>query len=100
MTIIAHLSDLHFGKTSPEIIEALRSSLHLIQPDLVVISGDLTQRATKKQFIAARQFIDGIPFKKLIVPGNHDVPLYNLFLRFFAPLYRFKKHICSELTPI
>ena len=81
MRRIAHISDLHFGADDPQVAEGLLEHLTQRLPDLVAVSGDLTQRARRSQFIAARAYLDRITAPKLIVPGNHDVPLYNVFDR-------------------
>lgn len=69
------------------------------RPDLVVISGDLTQRAKPRQFAEAREFVDRIPVPTLAVPGNHDVPMYRFWERFFAPFGAYRKHFARELEP-
>jgi 3',5'-cyclic AMP phosphodiesterase CpdA len=66
---------------------------------LLVVSGDLTQRARKKEFQAARQFLSTLPYPQLIVPGNHDVPLYNLWRRWLTPLDRYRRYIASDIEP-
>ncbi len=99
MSKIAHISDLHFGRVDPEVAGAIITDLEEISPVLVIISGDITQRARTRQFAAARDFLDRIPFPKLIVPGNHDIPLYNLGRRFLSPLGRYKRYISQELNP-
>ncbi len=99
MRTIAHISDIHFGDADPAIVDRLVEKIVEVKPDLIVISGDLTQRARTKQFVEARAFLDRLLFPKLIVPGNHDVPLYNLFDRFANPLTKFKKHITADLAP-
>lgn len=102
MARIAHLSDIHFGANNPEIVSATLAWLDDHRPDLVVISGDLTQRAREKQFAAAADYIGNIKaigLPVLVVPGNHDVPLYDVFRRFLAPLERYKRHIGEELCP-
>jgi 3',5'-cyclic AMP phosphodiesterase CpdA len=65
----------------------------------VVVSGDLTQRAKTAEFSEAREFLDALPSPQVVVPGNHDVPLYNLFRRFWKPLQKYQRHITGELTP-
>ena len=97
---IAHISDLHFGRIDPEIVEGLARSLTAAAPDLVVVSGDLTQRARVGQFAQARAFIDRLPAPALTVPGNHDTPLDNLLLRFFAPWRRYRAAISTDLQPV
>src|SRR5689334_2326067 len=99
MPIIAHISDLHFGTEDPAVAQGLLADLCEIQPTLVVNSGDLTQRGRTSQFVAARAFLDRIPFPQLTVPGNHDIPLYDVVQRFVAPLYRYKKYITPNLAP-
>jgi 3',5'-cyclic AMP phosphodiesterase CpdA len=99
MRTLVHLSDLHFGTVRQEIVLPLLSLLERIQPDLIAISGDLTQRARKEQFAAAREFLDAIRFPKIVVPGNHDIPLYNLFARFVLKLARYKRYISDDLEP-
>lgn len=102
MARIAHLSDIHFGANDQRIVDATEAWLVAQQPDLVIISGDLTQRAKEDQFRSASAYVNrlrsaGLP--TLIVPGNHDIPLYDLARRFGAPLSRYKKFISSDLTP-
>lgn len=92
MRRIAHLSDLHFGAHDPAVVARLEEWLAAARPDLVVVSGDLTQRARAAQFHQADALLrrveaDGM--KVVVVPGNHDVPLYDLFRRFLSPLGRY-----------
>jgi 3',5'-cyclic AMP phosphodiesterase CpdA len=97
---IVHLSDLHFGRIDTKLIEPLLKVVREAQPDLAIISGDLTQRARAAQFRAARDFLDRLQCAWLVVPGNHDIPLYNAFARFMAPLHGYKRFITSDLYPI
>jgi 3',5'-cyclic AMP phosphodiesterase CpdA len=99
MTTLVHISDLHFGTETPEIVEGLLQDLASVGPSLVAVSGDLTQRARRKQFIAARLFLDRIPFPKLVVPGNHDIPLFDVLRRFACPLARFRRYIQEDVDP-
>jgi 3',5'-cyclic AMP phosphodiesterase CpdA len=99
MRTIAHLSDLHFGRHDPALANALLASLDEARPDLVIVSGDLTQRARTEQFAAARAFLERIAAPTLVVPGNHDVPLWNPFRRFLRPRSRFGRYVTSERTP-
>ncbi len=93
MRLIAHISDVHFGRHDPGITDALLDQIHQMQPDLVVLSGDLTQRARTNEFVQARHFLDRIGRPLLIVPGNHDIPLYNVVHRFVSPLWKYRRHI-------
>ena len=99
MTRLVHLSDLHFGRTDPGLLEPLLAAVNALAPELVVISGDLTQRARNRQFAEARAFIDRLAAPVLCVPGNHDTPLDNLFLRLFRPWSRYRRAISRELEP-
>src|SRR5215213_3539926 len=99
MRRLIHLSDLHFGRIDPPILDPLIGFLHEMKPDVVAISGDFTQRARTVEFRAARDFLDQIPFPKIVVPGNHDVPLRNLFLRFAHSLDSYRRFICDDLQP-
>jgi 3',5'-cyclic AMP phosphodiesterase CpdA len=100
MRTIVHLSDIHFGRIDPALVDRLSGAIARISPDLLAVSGDLTQRAKRSEFAAARAFLDGLPFPRLVVPGNHDVPLYNLFTRFITPLARYSRAITSDLSPV
>ena len=99
MKVIAHISDLHFGAEDPALASALLSDLRRIAPELVIVSGDLTQRARRTQFIAARNYLNQMPYARLTVPGNHDVPLFDIFRRFLTPLNRYRKFIHREVNP-
>jgi 3',5'-cyclic AMP phosphodiesterase CpdA len=99
---IAHLSDVHFGAHDPKIVAAAEAWLQMQRPDLVIVSGDFTQRAREEQFRQASAWLnrlraDGL--RVLAVPGNHDVPLYDLARRFAAPLRRYKRYISNDLCP-
>jgi 3',5'-cyclic AMP phosphodiesterase CpdA len=99
MRTIAHISDIHFGQADHGVVERLVEKIVELNPDLLVVSGDLTQRARTKQFTEAREFLARLPQPQVIVPGNHDVPLYNVFDRFINPLTKFKKFITGDLSP-
>lgn len=99
MRKIVHISDLHFGKEDPAVVERLVEKIKEIDPHLVVISGDLTQRARTEQFKAARTFLERLPHPQIVVPGNHDVPLYNVVDRFVHALDKYRKFISDDLQP-
>jgi 3',5'-cyclic AMP phosphodiesterase CpdA len=99
MRTIAHLSDIHFGRVDPLLVSPLIQAVNQCKPDLVAVSGDLTQRARSHQFKEARQFLDRLPRPQIVVPGNHDVPLYNIFARFLEPLAKYRRHITEDLRP-
>jgi 3',5'-cyclic AMP phosphodiesterase CpdA len=98
MRRIAHLSDLHFGAHDPTIVQALIAALAKLAPDVVVVSGDLTQRARREQFRAADDFLRQIEARGcpvVLVPGNHDIPLYNVARRFLSPLRRWRRYLAA-----
>ncbi|MBV8936436.1 MAG: metallophosphoesterase [Alphaproteobacteria bacterium] len=99
MRTVAHLSDLHFGRHDETVAERLLADISEVQPDLVVVTGDLTQRARHRQFAAARAFLERFPMPIIVVPGNHDVPLYDVLERFIGRLARYRRYICTELQP-
>jgi 3',5'-cyclic AMP phosphodiesterase CpdA len=99
MKTLVHLSDLHFGRIDPNLVDPLRRAVRELQPDLVAISGDFTQRARRSQFAAARAFVTSLAATTLVVPGNHDIPLYNVLARFLTPLARYREYISDQLEP-
>jgi 3',5'-cyclic AMP phosphodiesterase CpdA len=99
MRRIAHLSDLHFGTEDPPVVEGLLVDLQRVQPHLIVVTGDLTQRARGREFLKARKFLDALDARALVVPGNHDIPLYNLMARFGWPLASYRQYITADLQP-
>lgn len=99
MRTIVHLSDLHFGRLDVRIIEPLVQRINAIRPDLVAISGDLTQRARRAQFRQARVFLDKLSFPTLVVPGNHDVPLFNVAARLLDPFRGYRRFVSANLEP-
>ena len=100
MKLVAHISDPHFGATDPEIAAALLEELNTLRPALVAISGDLTQRARRAQFRMARAWLDKLVVPYLVVPGNHDIPLYDVVRRFLAPRDRYLEYISDDLAPL
>jgi len=99
MRTILHLSDLHFGRVNPSLIDPLISVARTLGPDVVAVSGDLTQRARSHQFQQARSFLDALPKPQIVVPGNHDIPLHNVFARFLEPLTKYRRYITEDLQP-
>lgn len=99
MKKIAHISDLHFGANDAAVVEGLVADIQRLSPDLVAVSGDLTQRASSAEFRAARAFLRRLPRPVLVTPGNHDVPLWDVFRRFASPLARFQKYVTRDLAP-
>lgn len=100
MPQILHLSDVHFGRPHrPEASAAIADWVAAEPPDLVVVSGDLTQRAKPRQFAEAREFVDGLAAPVLAVAGNHDVPQYRVWERWLSPLGAYRNHFNADLEP-
>ena len=102
MARLLHLSDLHFGAHDDRLVEAVEQQADALKPDLVVVSGDFTQRARTEQFKEACRFLERLReggHEVLGVPGNHDVPLYDVLRRFLSPLTRYKRYIDEVLCP-
>jgi 3',5'-cyclic AMP phosphodiesterase CpdA len=100
MRTLVHLSDLHFGRVDAGVVEPLIEAVREARPHVVAVSGDLTQRARAWQFREAREFLERLPaVPRVVVPGNHDVPLWNVFKRFLQPLDNFRRHITDDLEP-
>lgn len=91
MTMLVHLSDPHFGTEVPEVMEAIKRRITALAPNIAVVSGDITQRARPEQFEAAAAFVAWLPAQtKLVIPGNHDIPLYNLPVRLLRPYENYR----------
>lgn len=99
MRTIVHLSDIHFGRVDPRIVPPLVEAVQSVAPHLVAVSGDLTQRARRSQFAQARTFLQQLRFPMIVVPGNHDVPLFNIAARLIDPLGAYRRYIARDLEP-
>ena len=96
---IAHISDPHFGTEVPVVRDALRADLLAAPFDLLLVTGDITQRARRAQFAAARDFLAELSMPVLCQPGNHDLPLFDLFTRVVRPYARFRSYLSASLEP-
>ena len=97
---IAHLSDPHFGTVVPAVRDALLGELQTHPPDLILLTGDITQRARRNQFVEARSFLDALPrVPRLSLPGNHDLPLFDLVTRMVKPYDHYRWYISLDLQP-
>ncbi|MFZ5521093.1 MAG: metallophosphoesterase family protein [Pseudomonadota bacterium] len=101
MSLLLHLSDPHFGTEQAPVVRALLELGQRLRPHVVVCSGDLTQRARERQFAAARRMWDALPARhRLAIPGNHDIPLFNLPARLLAPYGGFSRYFGPDLQPV
>jgi len=97
---IVHTSDLHFPRVDAQVISALAAWINDLSPNLVVVSGDLTQRARRSQFLQAAAFLKSLKPPLLVVPGNHDVPMFNIPARLLTPFAGYRAHIAEALEPV
>jgi 3',5'-cyclic AMP phosphodiesterase CpdA len=101
VSTILHLSDLHFGKPFlPDVAEAALAYAHELKPDVVAVSGDLTQRARAEQFQQAAEYLEKFRAPVVVTPGNHDVPFYRIWSRFLSPYRHYRRHISDELNSV
>lgn len=91
--LIAHVSDIHFGAENTDAIDAATEAIEAAAPDVLVVSGDLTQRGKRTEFDRAATWLDHFSCGVLSVPGNHDVPLLNLANRAYKPFSRYDKFL-------
>jgi 3',5'-cyclic AMP phosphodiesterase CpdA len=100
MSVLLHISDTHFGTEEPAVVAAVQQLVRDEKPHAVILSGDITQRARSAQFAAARKFCDSLHVEHLLtLPGNHDIPLYNLAERLFSPYGKYKNCFGRDLEP-
>lgn len=99
MRKLLHITDLHFGRISTYILKYLEENISGAKPDLCIISGDLTMRSRHREWREARAFLDRMTIPCLVIPGNHDLPYFNLYERFTDPYGRFRKYIREDLNP-
>ena len=100
MSVLLQISDLHFGTERPGVVAALEALAQQQRPDLLVLSGDITQRARPAQFQAARAFVDRLGAPVLAVPGNHDIALFDLWARLRRPYARHQAAFGLEIEPV
>jgi 3',5'-cyclic AMP phosphodiesterase CpdA len=100
MTVLLQVSDPHFGTERAPVVDALEALVHGQRPDVLLLSGDITQRATHAQFGAARAFVDRLRVPVLLaIPGNHDIPLFNIAARLLWPYAHYARAFGNELEP-
>jgi 3',5'-cyclic AMP phosphodiesterase CpdA len=101
MSLLLHVSDTHFGTEQPPVVEALLALARARRPDVLVFSGDITQRARCEQFAAARRFCDQLAISPMLaLPGNHDIPLFNVAARLLHPYKDYADCFGAELEPV
>ncbi|WP_293775616.1 metallophosphoesterase [uncultured Oxalicibacterium sp.] len=101
MSVILQISDPHFGTERPPVVAALKRLSQALHPTMLIVSGDITQRAKATEFAAAHHFLDSLAVPSmLVVPGNHDIPLFDLISRLFAPYRKYRAAFGDDLAPI
>lgn len=97
---LVHISDLHFGAIDPAMPPGLRRAIAATDPDLIVVSGDLTQRGRRAEFEHAAAFLKSIPYPQLVIPGNHDIQgSWMFWQRFLCPWRNYQTHLSPDLNP-
>ena len=100
MSLLLHISDTHFGTEQPKVVAALLALAHERRPDLLVYSGDMTQRAREVEFTAARAFCQELGIARMLaLPGNHDIPLFDVLARAMHPYARYLAAFGPRLEP-
>jgi 3',5'-cyclic AMP phosphodiesterase CpdA len=100
MTLLLQVSDPHFGTEQAPVVQALERLAHALRPDVLLLSGDITQRARRSQFSRARAFVERLRVPALVaIPGNHDIPLFNLAARLFWPYANHRRAFGRDLEP-
>jgi 3',5'-cyclic AMP phosphodiesterase CpdA len=99
VSALLQISDPHFGTEQPDAQAALLQLAERLRPELVILSGDITQRARRSQFARARNFVDRLTAPLLAIPGNHDIPLFNFPARLFAPYANYARAFGNDLQP-
>ncbi|OVZ64699.1 DNA repair exonuclease [Pigmentiphaga sp. NML080357] len=100
MTAILHISDTHFGTERQAVVDALVDLAQACRPEVVLLGGDITQRARRAQFARARRFVDRLGAPVLAVPGNHDIPLFNVIARLFDPYGHYRRAFGKDREPV
>ena len=100
MSVLLQISDTHFGTERPPVVEALVALATQQRPEIVVLSGDITQRARPAQFRAAKAFVDQLGAPVLAIPGNHDIPLFDLWTRVTRPYAHYAAVFGADLEPV
>ncbi len=100
MTVLLQISDPHFGTERYEVVEALLALSRTLAPDVLVLSGDITQRARRSQFEGARSFVDRLGIAtRIVLPGNHDLPVFDLFTRLVDPYGHYIRSFGESFAP-
>jgi 3',5'-cyclic AMP phosphodiesterase CpdA len=101
MSLLLQVSDPHFGTERPEVVEALVALAQARRPDVLVLSGDITQRARRDQFAAAARFCDRLGIAvRLVLPGNHDIPLFDVPTRLLNPYRLYREYFGEDFAPV
>lgn len=100
VTRVLHLSDTHFGTEQAPVVEAVLALARELVPEVAVVSGDITQRARRSQFAVARTFLSRLGLPTLVIPGNHDIPLFNVAARIFDPYGGYRRTVGMDLEPV
>jgi 3',5'-cyclic AMP phosphodiesterase CpdA len=96
---LLHISDLHAGSVEETGIErSLEPLVERAQPELIVVTGDLTHRGRRREHERAAAFLRSLGRPLLVIPGNHDIP-YTFPARFTRPWAEFERQ-WSTVEPV
>ena len=88
MIRLFHVSDVHFGREDQAALSWFDSLVAAERPDAVVMTGDLTMRARRREFAAGLTWLQSLGVPVTVEVGNHDLPYFNPIDRFFRPYHR------------
>ncbi|MET0308860.1 MAG: metallophosphoesterase [Sphingomonas sp.] len=90
MTRLFHVSDVHFGREDRAAVDWFGARVREERPDAVIMTGDLTMRARRREFEAAAKWLEGLGVPVTVEVGNHDLPYFNPWARFVTPYKRYQ----------
>lgn len=100
VSVLLHLSDTHFGAEDAQVLEDLVALVLDERPQAVVATGGITKHAKPAEFEAAARFLSRLAARhQLVVPGDHDLPPWDLLRRLVAPYAAFRQTFGDDLEP-
>ncbi|MFC7292679.1 metallophosphoesterase family protein [Hirschia litorea] len=98
--VLVQIADIHFGAEHEAAIKSAIGQINEIAPDAIIVCGDLTQRGKRSEFSDAKNWLTHFDFPILVVPGNHDTPLLNLWTRMRSAFARYHEFFDTISSPI
>ncbi|MBD3771134.1 MAG: metallophosphoesterase [Rhodobacterales bacterium] len=97
---LVHLADIHFGAADPHVLDAAAVCIEQIAPHALIVAGDLTQSGKRREFEAARAWLEALNLPCACTPGNHDTPMFQLHHRVLSPFARYRKYLAEFGFPL